>query len=70
MEYLLSGASELTRCRRLTRLVGNLAVMLGAGYGQPHKSALMPNDPDEQRREDRRAKDDPESGLSYFPAQK
>jgi len=33
MQYLPSGASKLTRLRGLTQLVGNLAVMLGAGYG-------------------------------------
>jgi hypothetical protein len=36
MEYLLSGASELTRSRGLTQLVGKLPVMLGAGHTRPH----------------------------------
>jgi hypothetical protein len=36
VKYLLPGASELTRSGCLTQLVGDLPVMLGAGYGPPH----------------------------------
>ena len=39
MEYLLSGASELTRSRRLTQLVGDLSIMLGTGHTRPHHGA-------------------------------
>ena len=36
MQYLPSGAGELTRRRSLPKPVGDLAVMLRAGYTSPH----------------------------------
>ena len=70
MEYLLSGVGELAGSRRLTQLVGKRSVMLGARYGQPHHRHLMPYNPNEQSREDRRAENDPERRLRRIAARR